>query len=146
MRMLTVVKKEFRENLRKKRIFFSAFLFIAICLFVLISSISGLKGGNLHPDLGEILIIYFIFIVSTIISFIPFIMISQEVVFVEKMKKGYENILATPLSIQDLILGKSLFLFLFAYPLVLLLMLIYLRFLSINYLFTHFSIPFFTLE
>jgi hypothetical protein len=56
----------------------------------------------------------------------------QDVVFVEKVKKGCENLLATPLSAKDLIIGKGLFCFLLTYPPVLMVMLIFLLDLSIK--------------
>jgi ABC-type Na+ efflux pump permease subunit len=63
--------------------------------------------------------------------FIFLAMVFQDVVFVEKMKKGYENLLATPISVQDLVLGKTLFIFLFAYLLALGLALVLLGILSV---------------
>lgn len=61
-------------------------------------------------------------------------MTNQDVIFVEKIRKGYENLFATPLHVNDILLGKSLLLFLLAYPYIILLTTILL---IILYLYNH---------
>lgn len=122
MMALKVLRKELKENFKKPRMTLMVIIFLITSLTPALAMIFALDlSAFTRMDLIIPFIIYFYPILTTLILFS---MISQDVIFIEKMKKGYESVLATPLSVSDLVLGKSFFFVLFTYPLVIVVMLV----------------------
>lgn len=130
MMALKVLKKELKENLKKKRVLFSAVFIIALGAFILLSNTEPVAAAAESYQGAFVLLMILAYPLFLSVMSMGFTV--QDTVFVEKVTKGCENLLATPLSVKDLIIGKSLFCFMFTYPPMLVVMLIFLLDLSIK--------------